>query len=374
MKKRKRISLAICLACILMMLMPMTASANSLAWTTFDNGVMVINGTMVTVRVAYDTLYIEGTGEIPDYTLDTLTSRPWNGLDFKKVYIADGITRIGSYAFYGKSNINYVTMPATTFIQDGTAFTGVASDVIFRVTGTGCAYKQFNTILYSSIDSISANTPVSYYSGEKCSIIMDNDSMAQQMRVTAYPYLKYVYSATDTDSPWNSRKDMTDGAPFQSLATIDAESKETIFDTMTAQIKPQGTQYMETISYFLDGYTYLRAYNMTLTTGSNYQFVKYTTDYEKYVLKLSAVDQVPYREYRLIQIMPTGHVLYLEDLDDNKETVTFSTFYPSTTYALVYKDNYLGASNGSSATDSEAAMAEYNFIMSMLPSNNIVSK
>ncbi len=373
MKKRKK-TFAICLVCIFTMLMSMTVSANPLAWTTFDNGVMVINGTMVTVRVAGDTLFIEGTGEIPDYTLDTLTSRPWNALEFKKVYIADGITEIGSYAFYGKSNINYVTMPATTFIQDGTAFTGVASDVIFRVTGTGSAYKQFNTILYSSIDSISASAPVSYYTGEKCSIIMDNDSMAQQMRVTAYPYLKYVYSAKDTNASWKTRKDMTDGAPFQSLATIEAESKNTVFDTMTAQIKPQGTQYMETISYFLDGYTYMRAYNMTLTTGSKYEFVKYTTDYEKYVLKLSTVDQVPYREYRLIQIMPTGHILYLEDLDDSKETVTFSTFYPSTTYALVYKDNYLGAANGSPAAGSDAAMAEYNFIMSMLPANNVVSK
>ncbi len=374
MKKRKKRTLAICLACIFTMLMSMTVSANPLAWTTFDNGVMVINGTMVTVRVAGDTLYIEGTGEIPDYTLDTLASRPWNGLNFKKVYIAAGITEIGSYAFYGKSNINYVTMPATTFIQDGTSFSGVASDVIFRVAGTGCAYKQFNTILYNSIDSISANTPVSYYSGEKCSIIMDNDSMAQQMRVTAYPYLKYVYSAEDKTSPWSSRKDMTDGAPFQSLAVIDAASKNTIFDTMTAQIKPQGTQYMETISYFLDGYTYLRAYNMTLTTGSKHEFVKYTTEYEKYVLKLSTVDQVPYREYRLIQIMPTGHVLYLEDLDSSKETVTFSTFYPSATYALVYKDNYLGAANGSGSTSTQDAMAEYNFIISMLPENNIVTK
>ncbi len=373
MKKRKK-TLAICLVCIFTMLMSMTVNANPLGWTTFDNGVMVINGTTVTVRVAYDTLYIEGSGEIPDYTLDTLLSRPWNGLNFKKVYIASGITEIGSYAFYGMSNIDYVTMPSTTFIQDGTAFLGVSPNVIFRVTGTGCAYKQFNTILYSSIDNISTNTPVSYYSGEKCSIIMDNDIMAQQMRVTAYPYLKYVYSATDTEASWNSKKDMTGGAPFQSLAVIDAESKNTIFDTFTAQIKPQGMQYMEAISYFLDGYTYLRAYSMTLTTGSKYEFVKYTTEYEKYVLKLSPVDQVPYREYRLIQIMPTGHILYLEDLDNSKETVTFSTFYPSATYALVYKDNYFGAANGSDSSSTQDNTAEYNFIISMLPENNIVSK
>lgn len=371
MKKRK--NLLICLICIFTMLMSMTVSANPQAWTTFENGVMVINNTMVTVRLAGDTLYIEGTGEIPDYTLETLALRPWNGLDFKKVYIAVGITEIGSYAFYGKSNVNYVTMPSTTFVQDGTAFSGLSSDVIFRVTGTGSAYKQFNTILYNSLDSISANAPVSYYSGEKCSIIMDNDSMAQQMRVTAYPYLKYVYSATDKEASWNSRKDMTAGAPFQSLATIDEGSRTSLFDTMTAQIKPQGMQYMETISYFLSDYTYLRAYNMTLTTGSKHEFTKYTAKYEKYVLKLSEVDQVPYREYCLIQIMPTGHVLYLEDLDTKKETVTFSTFYPSTTYALVYKDNYLGAAPNNS-TNQPDNTAEYNFIMSMLPPNNVVNK
>ena len=373
MKKRRR-SLAICLVCIFTMLMSMTVNANTQAWTTFDNGVMVINGTMVTVRMSYDTLYIEGTGAIPDYTLETLTSRPWNNLSFKKVYIAEGITDIGSYAFYGKSNITYVTMPSTTFIKDGTVFNGLSSDTIFRVVGTGTAYKQFNTVLYSSIESIAANTPVPYFSGEKCAIIMDNAAMAQRMREQAYPYLKYVYGADDVNASWKDKTDMTYGAKFPSLATMEAKDKTTVFDTIIAQIRPQGTQYMDTISYFLDGYTYLRAYNMTLTTGSKYEAIKYTKDYRQYELKLSKADQVPYRQYRLIQILPTGHVLYLEDLDNNVETVTFSTFYPSTTYALVYKDTYIGPADSSASSSSSNNADEFNFIMSMLPPNNIVTR
>ena len=46
------------------------------------------------------------------------------------------------------------------------------------------------------------------------------------------------------------------------------------------------------------------------------------------------------RQYRLIEMGPDGQLYYLDDLDNNYATVTFETFYPTSTYALVYKYDY----------------------------------
>ena len=43
------------------------------------------------------------------------------------------------------------------------------------------------------------------------------------------------------------------------------------------------------------------------------------------------------RQYCLIEIGPDGQIYYLEDLDNDYATVTFATYYPTSTYALVYK-------------------------------------
>ena len=54
-------------------------------------------------------LKIIGKGNMPDYTLDTV---PWkaNANDIKQVYVDTLITSVGSYAFYGCSNLEYVNL------------------------------------------------------------------------------------------------------------------------------------------------------------------------------------------------------------------------------------------------------------------------
>ena len=49
------------------MLPAMTVKADLGGWTTDASGVMTITGTDIRVREFYGTLYIEGTGAIPDY-------------------------------------------------------------------------------------------------------------------------------------------------------------------------------------------------------------------------------------------------------------------------------------------------------------------
>ena len=188
-KKLKRIMAGmICLALIFSMLPTTTVRADMGGWTKDSNGVMTITGTTITVREAYGTLYIEGIGAIPDYTPATYTMRPWHYLDFHTVSIGPGITEIGSYAFADKVKIKKVNIPATTFIKDNTSFANVSKDIIFRVSGSVPTTKQFQTITYTSLDSIAANAP----NAAQCMFIMDNGTVAQQFREKAYPYMKYV--------------------------------------------------------------------------------------------------------------------------------------------------------------------------------------
>lgn len=329
--KKKMMVGMLCFALLLGLCPVTTVKADLGGWTTDANGVMRITGTSITVREFYGTLYIEGTGAIPDYTPATYTMRPWHYLDFHTVSIASGITEVGSYAFADKINIKKVNIPATTFIKDNTSFANVNSNVIFRVSGSIPVVKQFNTIAYTSLDSIAANAP----HATQCMFIMDSYGMAQQFREKAYPYLKYVYSAQDESAPWNSKKDTTKDMTFTPLCKISPENDLGVLTTMTAQQRLQGSAFMEYISYFLGDYTYLCTYNMAL---SNQNGIIYgTNDMKKYVLTLQPKDQIMARQYRLIEFGPDGRLYYLDDLDNNSATVTFETYFPTSTYALVYK-------------------------------------
>ena len=313
------------------MLPAMTVKADLGGWTTDASGVMTITGTDIRVREFYGTLYIEGTGAIPDYTTATYTMRPWHYLDIHTVSIGAGITEIGSFAFADKTSIKKVNIPATTFVKDNTSFANVHKDVIFRVSGSNPTIKQFQTITYTSLDSIAANAP----NAAQCMFIMDSYEMAQKFREKAYPYLKYVYSAQDTSAPWDNKIDTTKNITFEAVCKVSSQNDLGVLTTMTAQKRLQGSAFMEYISYYLEDYTYLCSYNMAL---SNQNGIVYGTNgNKKYVLYLQPKDQIIAREYRLIEMGPDGQLFFLDDLDNNNATVTFETFYPTSTYALVYK-------------------------------------
>lgn len=326
---RKKSWLGILLSAVMVIgMMPaMTAKADLGGWTTGPNGIMTITGTNVTARLSNNTIYVEGYGEIPDYDPSTYTMRPWHYLDFDKVVIGDGITRIGKYAFADKKNLKRIDMRVSTFIADGTSFANIADNPIMRISGTTQVTKPIGTIAYGSLDSIIANAP----SGRECAYIVDNENMISTLRNMVYPYLKYVYVASDSSAPWDSRIDTTKDISFTRLGyTGDGNT------FLQVQKKPQGELYMEAISSWLKDYTYLCSYSMTLEDRAGN--VTYGTNGNKrYVLQLDKKDQIYSREYCLIEIGPDAQILYLEDLDNNFSTVTFETYYPSSTYALVYK-------------------------------------
>lgn len=329
--KRKLMISMLCFTILFSMLPVTSVKADMGGWTKDANGVMTIVGTSITVREFYGNLYIEGMGAIPDYTPSTYTMRPWQYMDIHTVSIGPGITEIGSYAFADMTKLKKVNIPATTFVKDNTCFSNVHKDVIFRISGSTEETKQFQTISYTSLDSIAANAP----NAAQCMFIMDTYELAQKFREKAYPYLKYVYSAQDSSAPWDSKVDTTKNITFDAVCKISPENDMGVLTAMTAQRRLQGSAFMEYISYFLDDYTYLCSYNMALSNQNG--TVYGTNGVKKYVLYLQPKDQIAARQYRLMEMGPDGQLFYLDDLDNNYATVTFETFYPTSTYALVYK-------------------------------------
>ena len=72
-----------------------------------------------------DTLIIEGSGAIKDYAIENrVATYPWDGDSIAAVEIGEGITRIGSYSFYGFVGLTEMTVPdSVTEIRAG-AFEG----------------------------------------------------------------------------------------------------------------------------------------------------------------------------------------------------------------------------------------------------------
>lgn len=330
MRQKKR-WLCLCLTGMLVIsTMPaVTAKADWGAWSTAPNGVMTITGTMITVRLDGKTIYVEGTGEIPDYTPTTYTMRPWHYLDFDKVVIGDGITRIGKYAFADKPSLKRIDMKVSTFVADGTSFSNIGENPVMRISGTAQATKTIGTISYGSLESIVANAP----SGKECAYIVDNENMVATLRNMFYPHLKYVYVASDSTAPWESRKDMTQELSFTRVGTVVTGDRDTF---LQVQKKPQGELYIEAISYWLQDYTYLCSYSMVLENRAG-TAIYGTNGNCRYTIKLDEKDRIYSRQYCLIEIGPDAQILYLQDLDADYDTVTFETYYPTSTYALVYK-------------------------------------
>ena len=101
------------------------------------------SGVIGNIRWSYHQkwLYLSGTGEMADYSVRSLKERPWAGKDIKHVYIAEGISHVGNYAFYGM-NVRSLTLPASvSSIGEGAfrrcAFTSLDLPGTVQVIGNG---------------------------------------------------------------------------------------------------------------------------------------------------------------------------------------------------------------------------------------------
>ncbi len=284
--------------------------------------------TDLTARLQNNTLYIQGHGAIPEYDRDHLGNRPWHNRSIQSLVIDSGVTSIGAEAFSNMPRLYHVTMSAGTFIESPTAFAGAAKDCIFDITGTNITSHNIGNVPYTSLDSIAAF--MQKYNGvyRYC---LANYYMIDWVQSTVSPKIENVSprdALTNYRNPnypipnYPSRLDFVSPKPDASMQAH-------------IQCRQQGTAALETFSIVMGDATYAAAYNMSVFNSRG--MVTRTATPMTYVMTIPAAFQYPGRQFSLIQL-GNGTITILTDEDQNDATMTFTTDYPSTVYALIYQD------------------------------------
>lgn len=330
---KKLMSMICALAMIMVLLVPTKVmAAEGPCWTkvdgqeawTYTDG----QGTELIAKIQGNTLYIQGKGEIPSYSRDMLGNRPWNNKVIYSIIISDEVTSIGAEAFSNMAKLHDVTMPVSAFLEDVSAFAGAPKECIFYFKGTNIVSRNIGNVPYNSVDSIAAfmqkNNGVYQYH-------MDNYYMTSWVQNTVLPKIEKL-SPKDANSTYYN----------VNYPIINYESKLSFVSpkpdyTMNTSIvsKQQGKTALEIFALVLGDHTYVAAYNMAVNNAKG--IVKSTDTALTYQMTIPAAYQYPGRQFSLIQL-GNGVVNMLADEDMDDGTFTFTTDYPSTVYALVYKD------------------------------------
>lgn len=311
------------------------AAEDNAVWTDAGNMTWTLNrddGTNITVKLIGNILHVQGTGAVPSYSPESLGLRPWHvaNISIYEVLIYDGITEIGSRAFSDMSYLEKVTMPATVFLKDGTAFAGAREGCRFTFLGTNMAAEMIGgKIPYTSLDSIvhfalANNNGLYYY-------IFANHYMKRMVDLKSGNKLVNVVASDDFDTTTNANYPYIDTSTKVKKISGDLH----YLTAISTQNNIQGKKALEIFALMMGDNQYAAAYNVSLNL--NDKVIKKTDTPVTYSMEIPNAYKFPGRQFSLIQLgAGIVNTLVDEDLDDN--TITFTTDYPSTVYALVYHD------------------------------------
>lgn len=320
-----------------------------ITWTHAGDGWHYLDGTDISVKIENGAAYIYGTGAIPDFDYWKLYERPWDNGSTEAVYIAETITSIGSYAFYGMETLKYIDMYTGTFIADETCFDGISYEPIYRLRESTVNTEMIGTIPYTSLDSIKLRAQTNY---NGAAYILDTKALAEEFQNSVNPTITNVYYATQTVEhdgetivPWSWVETYGNGNETTVICRLSSETPNASL-LVSAQKRYQGKACLEAYAAFIGDYTFAATFNVTvevteLIDRSSYQFwenktIKQTDTELKYVLTIPEEYRQAGRSFRLLAI-GEGEVYIYDDLDTADDTITFATSVPSTAYALVYK-------------------------------------
>lgn len=285
--------------------------------------------TDLTAKIQDETLYIQGKGAIPNYDKEHLGNRPWHNKPIRFLVIADNVTSIGTEAFSNMNKLYHVTMSAGTFIESPTAFSGIAEDCTFEFTGTNIRSRNIGNVPYNSLDNITAF--MQYYNG------------TFYYRLANYYMVGWVQNKKkkkiDKLSPSDVHTKYSNPEyPIRNLkSTLEFVSQKPDASMHThITSKQQGTKALEIFSLVLGDAVYATAYNMSVSSFDG--MITQTDTPLTYQMTIPAALLYPGRQFSLIQL-GDGVVNILADEDQNDTTLTFTTDYPSTVYALIYRDS-----------------------------------
>lgn len=320
---------------ILLFVAPMTAQAASdnALWTKSGNNQWVLQGaegTNLQARIRDDILYVSGTGEIPTYSRDALGNRPWHGKKIYEIHIEKGITSIGAEAFSNLADVHKVEMFASTFVEDATAFAGFDKEAVITFSGVSLSGRTIGSIPYTSLDSITA---VMQKYSDSYTFRLANYYVIGMAQYGVYPRMSNIVplDATgqdhDSNYPW-----------INCDSTISYVSGDRSYGSnMTIQYRKQGMAALNAFAAFAGDNQFAAAYNISVNYGTKQATGRISTPVQ-YAITIPAAYRYPGRKFSLLQIQP-GTVCTLQDEDMSDDTITFTTDYPTTSYALIYTDN-----------------------------------
>lgn len=311
------------------------AAEDNAVWTDAGNLTWTLSrddGTNLTVKLIGKVLHVQGIGAVPSYSPESLGLRPWHVLNnsIYEVIVYDGITEIGSRAFSDMNYLEKVTVNSNVFLKDGTVFAGAREGCRFNFLGTNMAAEMIGgKIPYTSLDSIvhfalANNNGLYYY-------IFANHYMKRMVDLKSGNKLVNVVASDDYDNTYNA------GYPY---IDISAKVKKVSGDlhyltAISTQSNLQGKNALEIFAFVMGENQYVGAYNVSLNL--NDKVIKKTDTPVTYSMEIPNAYKFPGRQFSLIQL-GAGTVNTLADEDSDDNTITFTTDYPSTVYALVYHD------------------------------------
>ena len=289
------------------------------------------DGTDITVKLIDHVLHVQGNGAVPSYSPDSLGAKPWNTVNstIHEILVYNGITSIGSKAFSDMNYLEKVTMPATVFLADGTVFAGAKEECRFNFLGTNMTTEMIgDKIPYTSLDSI---VHFALANNGQYFFVFSNHYMKRMVDLKSGNKLVNVIATDDYDTTTNT------SYPYIDTTTkVKKVSGELHYLTaISTQNNIQGKKALEIFALIMGDNQYAAAYNVSLNVNNN--IIKKTDTPVTYSMEIPNAYKFPGRQFSLIQLgAGTVNILPDEDLDEN--TITFTTDYPSTVYALIYHD------------------------------------
>lgn len=339
----KKIAIILALALIVGMLMPeinsyawspstyaiLNATQTGSAWVSMGNGWYALADTEIKVEITDKEIHVMGTGAIPDYDVRALSSRPWHRWTGSSLVIDAGITSIGAYAFSSLTGLKKKTMNSTTFIEDRTAFAGLAYEPVFYIHGYSELPRLYGTIIYTSLDSIKA---YAQKNNVNASFLFDQPYMATAFQNSTNPTIRNVFCAYDETKPWEMLKEVYSGNKYTENCKIISNTSDGDYKVECYQ-KVMTTQCYEAFAALIGNYTYGAGFEMN-TTRLDIQ-VKKTLTPLFYQLNIPDTLKAPGRQFKLISIV-NGVSKILDDYDVSDDTITFLTDSPSGVFGLIY--------------------------------------
>lgn len=332
----KKIWKSICFAMLLTCMMSLSVKAASPNATWMKSGgdrwrLQDQEGTDLEAYFDHDNhvLYIQGKGAIPSYSSECLGNRPWHGKSYYKLVIGSEVTSVGANAFSCNADLYNVDMYTSTFIEDASSFAGAKQDCCFTMIGTSMARRDIGTIPYNSVDQF-VNV-MRKHDGEY-KFYFSNQYLVRYVNYGSTPKWSTVFttdvngSYTDPDHPLTN---------FDTVITCNTPDG---YYANKYEIRNyrQGLDALKAFAAFIGNDTFACTYTMTAYQG-NERKRTFSGKPLQYTIVIPASLQYPGRQFKLLQIAP-GAVNVLADEDAVDGTMTFTTNYLSTGYALVYSD------------------------------------